>query len=424
VLATAQPPGLSELRALAPTSPGIVFTQLRQGSEPRLALLDWSGNVRPLVPGFHASADPDVSFDARRLVFAGRRTLQDHWQIFEMALPGGAPRAITSAPQDCRQPIYQSRVFSLDIPEPWYQVAYVSNGSLHSIKLDGTLHQQLTFTPSRDADPLILPDGRMIYSSTIAGRSQLMGVNLDGTDYALFLPGSALRSPAVLGDSTAVFVEGQGTLATVNLERPLHTRRPIPGGPGLYSTPSALPNGELLVSWRPTPAGPSSLYRLHPTTGRRTLLLTGGITQAKFIAPRIEPAGRGSVVDEAVNSAKLYCLSVFTTDAPSLVNPRQARRVRLLTGPAAKPRQLGEADLEQDGSFHLEMAPNQPLKVQILSLSGTVLRTSGWFFVRNKEQRGCIGCHEDPELAPENREAQAVIKKAVRLVHSTPGGAK
>ena len=41
--------------------------------------------------------------------------------------------------------------------------------------------------------------------------------------------------------------------------------------------------------------------------------------------------------------------------------------------------------------------------VELLDEAGMALRSCGWIWVRNRETRGCIGCHEDGERAPENR---------------------
>ena len=43
------------------------------------------------------------------------------------------------------------------------------------------------------------------------------------------------------------------------------------------------------------------------------------------------------------------------------------------------------------------------------------LRTCGWIWVKHREPRGCIGCHEDPELTPENRLVQAVQRPGMQL---------
>ena len=44
------------------------------------------------------------------------------------------------------------------------------------------------------------------------------------------------------------------------------------------------------------------------------------------------------------------------------------------------------------------------------------LRTSAWIWAKNKENRGCIGCHEDGERTPENVFAQALGHPAANLM--------
>jgi Tol biopolymer transport system component len=61
------------------------------------------GNTpRRLAPGFGASADPSVSFDGQRVLFAGKVKASDPWQIWEIALAGGEPRRVTSGAEDWR----------------------------------------------------------------------------------------------------------------------------------------------------------------------------------------------------------------------------------------------------------------------------------------------------------------------------------
>ena len=44
---------------------------------------------RPLLPDFVAAADPVVSFDAERVLFAGKVAPPNLWQIWEVSLQGG-----------------------------------------------------------------------------------------------------------------------------------------------------------------------------------------------------------------------------------------------------------------------------------------------------------------------------------------------
>jgi hypothetical protein len=78
-------------------------------------------------------------------------------------------------------------------------------------------------------------------------------------------------------------------------------------------------------------------------------------------------------------------------------------------------RLLGELDLEEDGSFNIQVPANTPIELQLIDSQGKALRSCRWLWVKNKENRGCIGCHEDGELTPENRLAKALTKPAVPL---------
>jgi hypothetical protein len=78
-------------------------------------------------------------------------------------------------------------------------------------------------------------------------------------------------------------------------------------------------------------------------------------------------------------------------------------------------RLLGDVPVEEDGSFQIELPADVPVQLQTLDENGMALRSCGWIWVKHREPRGCIGCHEDPELTPENRFVQAVSKPAMKL---------
>ncbi|MCP5114790.1 MAG: hypothetical protein GY953_28510, partial [bacterium] len=139
--------------------------------------------------------------------------------------------------------------------------------------------------------------------------------------------------------------------------------------------------------------------------------------QPRYISPRKEPDGRASVVNEGDPTGVLYCLNVDINDLlrREWLPVGTARRLRVIEGmPYARPaddgeapqpgtRLLGEVDIEEDGSFNVRVPANIPIQLQLLDEHGMALRTCRWIWVRNKEPRGCIGCHEDGELTPENQ---------------------
>ncbi|MGC9999694.1 MAG: hypothetical protein ABSE21_06315 [Bryobacteraceae bacterium] len=470
----------------AAARPPIVFTQLAPGAKwqgaaanpvaseaftgARIALLSPAGAVKVLTAGFQSAADPSVSWDAKKILFAGRKTAANPWQIYEMNADGSGVRQMVDVPWDCRQPIYQSKIFYLDDPEPEPQISFTGTGgnwqsedgsaavwSLYSARLDGSGLRRLTYNPSGDNDPVMNEDGRIVYSSWqrhtlawgAAGRAALFGVNLDGSDVAIFAGDEGRpikRAPCVTPSRQVVFVEsdgltpdGAGNLASVDLRRNLHSYRELTKpGAGLYVTPSVLGEDEILVSMRPAQgAGTFAIYRFDLQTNRGVKLYGDAQRQsieAQALVARPMPVGRSSVVDEKEPTGKLFCLSAFTTDLPkgSVYDGTVVKRVRVLEGvprkagekapagelsPYLEKRVLGEFDIEADGSFHIQVPANTPIQIQTLDADGMALRSCAWIWVKNKAKRGCIGCHEDGELSPDNVFSIAVGKRGIQLTN-------
>jgi hypothetical protein len=137
------------------------------------------------------------------------------------------------------------------------------------------------------------------------------------------------------------------------------------------------------------------------------------------------------VVEGNTNYGTLYGLNCYDA-APEMgaqLKPGEIKRVRLIEGmvqpgdaPFGKgtlmvPRRLvGEAPVESDGSFNLVAPSDTPMQVQTLDERGMALATSGWIWLKSKETRGCIGCHEDPERIPENEYVEALRRPSTQLV--------
>src|SRR5271165_2783823 len=69
-------------------------------------LLTREGSMEPLVPGFYATADADVSFDATHVLFAGRQVAGEPWQIWELSLADHSVRKVIAAKTDVIRPLY------------------------------------------------------------------------------------------------------------------------------------------------------------------------------------------------------------------------------------------------------------------------------------------------------------------------------
>jgi len=439
------------------------------GDGARLCVVSPDRKMRILAEGFHSACEGSVSFDAKRILFAGKKKASDPWNIHEMGVDGSGIRQITRNTGNCRRAGYQPKLYTIVSPQPWYQITFVSDAAgklneygsvratdLYSCKLDGSGVQRITFNPSSDTDPFIMSNGRLLFagwqrsglSRGVLGRVSLFGLGIDGTDYAAFSGDQGRRikhMPCTTTGGLAVFVEadrvgwdGAGGLSRVKLRRPLHSyRRITKASDGLFHSPAPLPDGKILVSRRPADgSGTHGVFRLDPVTGRRELVFDDPKhhdIHASAIHKRGEPDGRSTVVTEKDPHGKLYCLNVYTSDLkdPKWMPPGTVKSVRVLEGipvsagaPGRKAngipaligrRILGQVPIEADGSFNIKVPANTPIELQTLDAEGLALRTCSWIWARNHEPRGCIGCHEDGELTPENHFQKALERKSVSL---------
>ncbi len=435
----------------------------------RVVFVARHGSPVVLTPEFATAADPSVSFDGKRILFAGKRAPQDKWDIWEMDLDGKNKRQITREFGNCREPEYLARS-SITPPEfsdkvRW--ITFISDAagtyqegqpqlatSLYAANLEpiegrGFVIRRSTFNLSSDFSPVVLQDGRVIFTSrqkyaNSPEKFPLLAANWDGTGLNLFCgtsQGSYFKTMACeMPDRTLVFVESAdpsdsgGRLARVSFRRPLHSYETLSRGTGLYLFPHPSPDGALFVSFS---SGKESygIYLFDFEKGMPGERIFDDPKwedlDAQAVVPRPEPQGLISAVVDSLTWGHLHCLSVYESDMPEvkMIRKGDVKRVRFLEGvpasdsrlhgspsqsiPQAATRLLGEAPVEPDGSFFVEVPADTPFVMQLLDENGKVLETMPrWIWVRRGTSRGCIGCHENKELAPQNRVSDAV-KKAV-----------
>jgi hypothetical protein len=405
-----------------------------------------------LTPEFVGACDPDVSFDGQTIVFAGKRNPEDSWQIWKMNTDGSGKVQLTQGSEYSVGPVFAGARFYLDDPEPTPQIVFArSTGASGSFALFGTdvdgkaLHR-LTFNPVSDFAPAVLPTGRIVFTSwqrygdsdAPNGRLALLAVNIDGTD---LMPFHGNHEPPRFKDMATVarvgdrvyFVEsdrwpwlGGGDLAYVSWRRPLTSYRSLNAAAddgGVFHSPAPLPDGGLLASYRASADSVFAIYRLDPETGRRvgTVFEQAGwhAIDAQALAERAPVPGRSNWLKPGATTGVFYCLNSYRTSLgegpnPVVAPPGTIKHVRVIE--AQQRRILGIAPVEPDGSFHIRVPAETPITFQLLDADYLALRTQRtWTWVMGNENRGCVGCHEDRELAPPNRMVTALIKPPVDL---------
>jgi hypothetical protein len=422
----------------------LVFTQIPAGDLPDLATHPFPDGARIvaldlaspgaepelLTEGFASARSPDVHFDGHRIVFAGQREAGGPWQIWEMDLERRRARLLVPSCERCSDPVYRADdgvVFAAPVRPDGPTRAVFTVGP------DGGEPERITHHPLSDGDLALVSDGRVILatgsSDPAAPATAYYAVRHDGTGAELMYrapEGASLSGRAFEGaDRALVFVErvadaDETRLVTVSQAYPSSSRREVslPGGGRPHSaTPD--PDGSLIVSVLEPDQTTYGLLRLAQdgATVDPVLPPAAGYhaVEPVLASPRERPLGFVSAADPAAPTGTFFGLDARLSGLGDIDSAAAVLRVVTTGG------ELGRVPLAPDGSFHLELPPDTPLRFETLDAEGRPVRgPSAWTWVRPGELRGCHGCHESRALAPENRIPMAATEPAVSLVPETP----
>lgn len=383
-----------------------------------------------LTPEFFAAADPEVSFDGSRVLFAAREAPGASWQIWEMRTDGSSKRQITHCPGDCLRPAYLPReeiAFTALSGE-----ASGADSELWVANRDGTEAHRITFGPGDFQLETVLKNGLILASARspllpkngIEASRELYTVRVDGSGLASFRcdhPQHTIRGDAEeLEDGSVVFVRRQtgsqavgGELATIR-RGALHNALLAPL-PARICSPTSLEEGKLIVARRADePAEPEArfdLYAFDSTRGRFEGLIYRDPKLSSLaavpVAAHPTPRAYWSTLNPAETLGYFVCLD--STLAAEALNGRLSAslaklRVLSLDPLTHREETLGEAPIETDGSFYIAVPADRPVRFEVLDRQGHVVRAQrSWLWSRPGEEHGCVGCHEDRAVAPENR---------------------
>jgi hypothetical protein len=364
------------------------------------------------------------------VLFAGKKDAAATWQIWEMNTDGTGQRQVTQCDGNCLAPVYLPRdaiAFSGEVQDAGGSRAY----QIYFGKLDGSEVHPITFGPGDYELETVLQNGLILASarSPLQARGKfessrnLYTLRHDGSGLAAFRcehQAPAIRSQAEeLDDGSVVFVKNEvlgseagGDLAAIR-RGAMHNSLVGPASALIWS-PRQLEADRLIVARRvPTPrsAGRFGLYSFDLVHGKFQDQIYQdsefSSIEAVPIAAHPVPRWYWSTLNLEATVGYFICLDAsLSADAPKgRLSPLPSEvRVLALDPASHKENSLGEAAIEQDGSFYIAVPPDRPVRFELLNAEGKVVRAQqSWIWARPGEEHGCVGCHEDRAVAPENR---------------------
>ena len=387
-----------------------------------------TSGLQPLVTGFAQSADPAVAYEEKRILFAGKLKPEDPWQIWELTPPTGELRRLTTGSEDCIRPFYlpDNRIV--------YARKIAGHFTIEALDTSGGKPLALTYGPANFLATDILRDGRILFEAGYP-----LGTETTPEIYTVYSDGSGVESYRCdhgnARDQGKQINSGDIVFAArVGLARFTSARAkemPIAAPPGEYAGDVAeTASGDWLLPWRQNAKAHFQLMLWIPgaATLRAVVAEPGAdVVQPVLLGEHVVPNRHPSGLHDWPN-ANLLCLNAYTSKYSFAAGSIHSARfyTRDDTG---KPKLLGTAPVERDGSFFVHVPSDQPLEIELLDSAGKSLkREAGFFWIRRGEQRICVGCHAGPETAPENAVPMILLRSTTPAdmtngdAHSVSGG--
>ncbi len=404
------------------TPEAIVSGAYRYASGMQIALIEDGAapEARQVITEeFYSARSPEVSFDGKSLIFSGQKNEGDVWQIWLYDMKKKRFSQVTQSAGDCTDPAW--------LPDG--KIAYskqvtekdgLKHHAIFYIQPDGCCEQRITFQPHEDLNAMVMHDGRILFSSRQLkperGLLKFLAMRPDGTKAELFCqPGASANAVGKASEAPGrqVMFPEDGRLISVWFNRPLHSRKAILENMGILQS-AHIAGDKLLVCADHEKKGIFSLALLADDGGRLYTYSDPAhhVIEAVAVAARPVPKKLPTRVDPKKKSGVFVCLNADASDI-SLDKDIKTAKVQVF----APDKMVGEVAVAEDGSFNIEVQADTPLRFATVDSAGNVLRgPSAWMWVRPGEHRGCTGCHEDREMAPENYVPKSLKNGPVSLV--------
>jgi len=428
------------------------------GSYGRLCVLNVrTGDVTVLLDDPEGAVrDPQVHYDAEKILFSYRPGGTDYFHLYEINVDGGGLKRLTSGPYDDLEPTYLpdgNIMLCSSRGNRWVPCWYSQVAILYTCDGDGANIRPVSGNIEHDNTPWPLPDGRVIYERwEYVDRSRvafhhLWTANPDGTGQMIYYgnlhPGTLMIDPKPIPGSNnevmAVFSpqhgrkEHEGAIAIVTPKQ----------GPDELASARIITK-EKEVNYRdPYPLSPDCFL---VARGPRLLTMNAnGETQEIFCLPRelikasvevheprpLKARQRERVIpmrsDPQQTTARLILQDVYAGRRMEGVKRGEIKKLLILEtlckpinysgkmppisygGTYTLERILGTVPVEPDGSANMIVPALRSLFfVALDENNNSVQRMHSFATMMPGETTSCVGCHEQRQKTPVPTSAAAL----------------
>jgi hypothetical protein len=387
-----------------------------------------SESFKVLSSEFYSACAPDAFYTGNKLVFAGKKSKEDLWQIYEINLRNFKIEQITNVDFNCASPMFLPTgeiVFSGE-----KTIKSITAHVLYKCTEKGEDLQQITFHPHTDYASSILRDGRILFLSKQEypkqGEEKLMAMRPDGTKAELFYQNNL--APTILGrawetvDNKIVFTEkvnevAKSSLTSLSYNNPFHSKEIIGKEAVDFWSVYPLSANKYLVSAK-NQSTTSGVYFYDVSTQQlqQKLLEDTKFHTVQAIINQVKPRARKlpSAVNLHKSTGLVLCQDIHHTQLEDLAN--NPKDTSLTVELAGINKIWGRVSPEKDGSIYVKVQADMPFQFRVLNSNGELVHgPSDWLWVRPNERRGCVGCHADPLSVPKNYVPLAVKDKPAAI---------
>ena len=416
-------------------------------------LEDQTGSIR----------DPNVHYDAKKVLFSYRKGGSGQFHLFEINIDGTGLKQLTDGIFDDLEATYLPDggiAFVSGRAKRWVQCWLVQVAVLYRCDGDGKNIRLLSANIEQDNTPWVLPDGRLIFTRwEYVDRSQvqfhhLWTCNPDGTNQMVYYgnmhPGSVfIDAKPIPGSGRVVFIdspghgaiEHRGFLSTVTDKYGPDDRsanKKIGNVRG--RDPFAVSDDCFIIATdrninvvdKAGKVMPLHTAKVHVHEPRPVIVRK----RERVIPPRVDLSrSTGTLILNnvyigrnmgGIKKGEIKKLIVLET-LPKPLNYGNGDHDFIPTshgGTFTLARILGTVPVEPDGSAHFELPANRPLFfIAVNEKNESIKRMHSFLSVMPGEVLSCVGCHENRVKTPviSDRRIVMAMKRPPSMLQPVPG---